>query len=203
MCWTFLTSFGLFMRHLQAPRPKRGSFKFKYVWAEPILLYIYIIQAILTQYDAQIWQQMRWTNQKRAPSNKKGLKITLFSLHLKIKQGLYCQHPRDFYYTAENVNTPTRRLRYSGPMNEQDECVACFWLADFIFGSIRQARICPMVVKIEECRLYLCRRKKKGRSDRKRMDRMIAFYQISRVRTENYRRSETVFYSWLVMNTFE
>ena len=66
--WTFLTSFGLFMRHLQAPHPKGGSFKFKYVWAEPILLYIYIIQAILTQYDAQIWQQMRWTNQSRAPS---------------------------------------------------------------------------------------------------------------------------------------
>lgn len=154
LCWTFLTSFGLFMRHLQAPRPKRGSFKFKYVWAEPILLYIYIIQAILTQYDAQIWQQMRW--RIGILQNKKGLKITLFSLHLKIKQGLYCQHPRDFYYTAENVNTPTRRLRYSGPMNEQDECVACFWLADFIFGSIRQARICPMVVKIVECRWSNC-----------------------------------------------
>lgn len=136
----FLTSFGLFMRHLQVPRPKWGSFKFKYVWAEPILLYIYIIQAILTQYDAQIWQQMRWTNQNRAPSNKKGLKITLFSLHLKIKQGLYCQHPRDFYYTAENVKTPTRRLRYFGQwMSRMNVSLASDWLTLFSGRSDRLA----------------------------------------------------------------
>ena len=59
---------------------------------------------------------------------------------LKIKQGLYCQHPRDFYYTAENVKTPTRRLRYFGQwMSRMNVSLASDWLTLFSGRSDRLA----------------------------------------------------------------